>query len=411
MHIKVNTDISLTHLLSRKKQTLVASLGVAVAIGVFIFMISLIIGFNRKSDESLFKSVSHIRIYQDDKLSEPLIREVDKNYTSVIVNPKISNFSKAIINPEKLVLDLKKQDDVTTVTPQVSVNLFYNNGKSQLNGTSSGLNIIDANAMFNIQSTIIAGNIRDLLSLSNGIIIGVGIADKLNIQLNDNISVTSSIGVIKTMKVVGVFKTSNSNVDLTKSYINLSTAQQLVRQSSSYVTDILLNIKNPDKAPKYVTYFSDITGYKAEDWQSANEQVMATKATRRVLLGSMSSAVLLVAAFGIYNIINMTIKEKITDIAILKATGFSGSDVINIFIKESLIMGIIGSTLGVILASIVINFVSGIYVGGDMGNFPIGFEKNIFVLGFFLGIFVTIGAGYIPAKSAANIDPIAIFRK
>jgi lipoprotein-releasing system permease protein len=51
MHIKVNTDISLTHLFSRKKQTLVASLGVGVAIGVFIFMISLVIGFNRKSDE------------------------------------------------------------------------------------------------------------------------------------------------------------------------------------------------------------------------------------------------------------------------------------------------------------------------------------------------------------------------
>lgn len=411
MYLKVNSDISLTHLLSRKKQTLIASLGVGVAISVFIFMISLVIGFNRKSDESLFKSVSHIRIYQDDQISKPLLKEIEKTFTSVIINPKISNLSKAIINPNKLVLDLKKQSDVVTVTPQVSVNLFYNNGKSQLNGIASGLNIIDANSMFNIQSTIIAGNIRDLLSLSNGIIIGVGIANKLNIQLNDNITVTSSIGVIKTMKVVAIFKTSNSGIDLTKSYLTLSTAQQLVRQSSSYVTDILVNIKNPDKAPKYVKYFSDITNYRAEDWQSANEQVMATKATRKVLLGSMSMAVLLVASFGIYNIINMTIKEKINDIAILKATGFSGRDVINIFIKESIIMGFIGSILGLILASIVINFVSGIYVGGDMGNFPIYFEKEIFVIGFFLGIFITIVAGYIPAKSAANIDPIAIFRK
>lgn len=411
MYLKVNSDISLTHLLSRKKQTLIASLGVGVAIGVFIFMISLVIGFNRKSDESLFKSVSHIRIYQDDEISKPLLKEIEKNFTSVIINPKISNLSKAIINPNKLVLDLKNQSDVVTVTPQVSVNLFYNNGKSQLNGIASGLNIIDANDMFNIQSTIIAGNIKDLLSLSNGIIIGVGIANKLNIQLNDNITVTSSIGVIKTMKVVAIFKTSNSGIDLTKSYLTLSTAQQLVRQSSSYVTDILVNIKKPDLAPKYVKSLSELTGYKAEDWQSANEQVMATKATRQVLLGSMSMAVLLVASFGIYNIINMTIKEKINDIAILKATGFSGKDVINIFIKESIIMGFIGSILGLSLASIVINFVSGIYVGGDMGNFPIRFEKEIFIIGFFLGIFITIVAGYIPAKSAANIDPIAIFRK
>jgi lipoprotein-releasing system permease protein len=51
---------------------------------------------------------------------------------------------------------------LVTVTPQVAVNLFYNNGKSQLNGISSGLNIIDANKMFDIQSTIIAGNIRKI---------------------------------------------------------------------------------------------------------------------------------------------------------------------------------------------------------------------------------------------------------
>lgn len=411
MKFKVNTDIALTHLTSRKKQTFIASLGVAVGIGIFIFMLSLVIGFNRKSDEGLFKSVAHIRIYQEDKISQPLIKSITKNYTTVIVNPKISNLSKTLINPEKIISDLKKQEDVTTVAPIVSVNLFYNNGKSQLNGIASGVNIIDANAMFDINSTMVAGDIRNLLTLKNGIIIGVGIANKLNLQLNDYLNVTSSIGVIKVMKVIGIFKTSNSTIDLTKSYINLSTAQQLVKQSSSYVTDIFLNVKNPDKAPNYVSYFSDITGYKAEDWQSANEQVMATKKTRGVLLGSMSMAVLLVSGFGIYNIITMTIKEKINDIAILKATGFSGKDVINIFLKEALIMGIIGSLMGITLASIIINFVSGIYVGGDMGNFPIGFEKNIFILGFFMGIIITLGAGYIPARSAAKIDPIAIFRR
>ncbi len=411
MSFKVNTEIALTHLSSRKKQTIIASLGVAIGIGAFIFMISLIIGFNRKSDEGLFKTVPHIRIYQEDKVSQSLVQEINKGYTAVIVNPKISILSKTLINPTKIIKDLKKQPDVVTVAPQVSVNLFYNNGKSQLNGLASGVNIIEANSMFDIQSTMIAGDIRNLLSLSNGVIIGVGIADKLNLQLNDNLNITSSIGVIKIMKVIGIFQTSNSNIDQTKSYINLTTAQQLVKQSSSYVTDIFLNIKNPDKAPDYVPYFSEITGYKAEDWQEANEQVMATKRTRRVLLGSISTAVLLMAAFGIYNIINMTIKEKINDIAILKATGFSGGDVINIFVKESIIMGFIGSSIGLILATVVINFVSGIYVGGDMGYFPIEFEKEIFVLGFFLGIFITFGAGYIPARSAANIDPIAIFRR
>ena len=411
MKLNVNTDIAFTHLLTRKKQTIIASLGVTVGIGVFIFMISLVVGFNRYSDEALFKAEPHLRIYQDDTLSRPLIKEINPGQTTVIVNPKIANLSNTLVNPEKIIIDLKKQEGVVTVTPQVTVNIFYNNGISQINGEASGVNIIDANAMFNIESTMLAGDVRNLLSTSNGILLGVGIAEKLNIKLYDNINITSSIGVVKMMKVEGIFKTSNSNIDLTKSYINLAISQQLMKESSSYLTDILVNINDPNNAPEYSKRLKKLTIYKVEDWQSANEQSMSNKKTRQVMFGSISLAILLVAAFGIYNIINMTVKEKLNDIAILKATGFSGKDVINIFLKESFIMGIIGTSFGLLLASGLIKFVSGIYIGGDREYFPIGFEPPIFIIGGILGILLTLGAGYIPAIGAAKIDPIEIFRK
>lgn len=188
-------------------------------------------------------------------------------------------------------------------------------------------------------------------------------------------------------------------------------AQQLLHQSTSYVTDILVNIKDPNKAPEYAKRFENLTNYKIEDWQAANEQTMASNKTRKVMFGAISIAILLVAAFGIYNIINMTIKEKLNDIAILKATGFKGKDVINIFIKETLIMGFIGTSFGLVLAAVLIKIVSGIYIGGDREYFPIGFETSIFIMGSIIGMLVTLGAGYIPALNAAKVDPIEIFRK
>jgi len=408
MKFKVNTDIALTHLLTRKRQTLIASLGVTVGIGIFIFMISLVVGFNKDSDESIFKSVPHLRIYFEDEICTPLETKVDSGYLPVIVNPKISNLSNNLINPDKIISDLKMQDDVVNVTQQVSVNIFYNNGKSQINGITSGVDIVEANAMFDIESTMLAGDIRDLLTTPNGVIIGVGIADNLNIQINDYISIISSIGVGKVLKVVGIFKTSNSAIDDTKSYINIAIAQQLLKQSSSYVTDIYVNITDPNKAPNYSAKFSALTGYKAEDWQSANESTMAKKQTRKV---TISFAILLVAAFGIYNIINMTIKEKMNDIAILKATGFSGGDVMNIFIKETVVMGIIGTIMGLILATVLIQILKNVYVGGDVGYFPIDFEKDVYIAGAVIGMIITLAAGFIPARNAAKVDPIEIFKK
>src|ERR1039458_4486707 len=201
----VNTEIALTHILTRKRQTIVASFGVAIGIAIYICLNTLIIGTNRYSDDAIFKTTPHIRVYKEDEISKPLSMEakdtLQKKVTTVIVNPKISNISKNLINPVKLLNDIKKQPEVTAAAAMVTANIFYNNGKSQLTGVGWGVNIIEADAMFDIQSTIVVGSLRTLLNTPNGILIGVGIADKLNIKLNDNISVISSIGVIKLMKV------------------------------------------------------------------------------------------------------------------------------------------------------------------------------------------------------------------
>ena len=411
MKIRVNTEIAITHLLSRKRQTAVAALGVTIGIAVYIFMNSLTTGVNRYSDNAVFKSTPHIRVYKEDEISKPITKENQNGNTIVIVNPKISNLTKNLINPVKLVEDIKKKINVVAIVPTVTVNLFYNNGKSQVDGISSGVNIIEANAMFDIQSTIIDGNLSDLVNTSNGIILGVGIADKLNVKLNDNISITSSIGVIKLMKVVGIFKTSYSVTDKTKSWINLSAAQELLKQGPSYVTDIDVNVKDPATASQFVPVLKELTNYTVEDWQTANETATAGKKMRTVMLLGISLAILLVAAFGIYNILNMTISQKLNDIAILKATGFSGKDVVKIFVGEALIMGIVGTLLGFVCSLGLIDLLSHFYIGGDIGYFPIRFEPTVSIEGIILGIVATVGAGYIPARKAAKVDPIAIFRR
>jgi lipoprotein-releasing system permease protein len=407
MKTDVNTEIAFTHIWSRKRQTLVASLGVTIGITVFVFLNSLLLGFNRFFDATIFKSMPHIRIYKEDEISIPL----DKTKAVVVVNPKILNEAKRLINPQDLVDRFKKQGDVVAAAQWVTVNLFYTNGNSQLQGVSSGANIVEANAMFDIQSTIVEGDIRNLSGVVNGIIIGVGISEKLNVHLNENLSVISSMGVTKVMRVVGIFKTSNSITDKSKSFMNLSAAQQLMREGPSYVTDIYVNVKDPSVVENYRDKFEKLSGYKVEDWKEANETMVAASKMRSVMMRVISTAILLVAAFGIYNILNMTIMQKLNDIAILKATGFSGPDVIKIFVGEAFIMGFLGTCFGLLLASFLVNLLSKVYIGGDIGYFPISFEPPIFLLGAFVGLFVTIGAGFIPARNAAKVDPVEIFRK
>lgn len=102
------------------------------------------------------------------------------------------------------------------------------------------------------------------------------------------------------------------------------------------------------------------------------------------------------------------------DIAILKATGFTGKDVRNIFMIQSLTIGILGSILGLIIGFILSTLISlAPFNGGDVINldhFPVNFSPTYYVVGIVFGILTTALAGFMPSKKAGKVDPIEIIR-
>lgn len=407
--MNINSVIAKTYIVSNKKLTAVAVLGVVLGMSIYIFMNSMMVGFDKSSYASIFKTTSHIRVYKDDEISKPLTLE--QSTTPIIINPKVVPVNNTIINPNLVIETILKQPEVTVVTPQVNSNVFYNNGKSQISGIAVGIKPDEANLMYNIKSFMVEGNFELLKSNPNGIVIGSGIAAKMNLAVNDNLSLTSSKGVNRTFKVIGIFKTNNSNTDKTKSYINISASQQLLKEGTSYITDINVNITDPENAEAVAQKLEALCGYKAEGWKQANETLMAANKMRKMIITFVSLTILLVAGFGIYNILNMTVSQKINDIAILKAMGFKGKDVIRIFVTQAVSIGVMGVIGGVTLATILITLLKRVYVGGDIGYFPIDYETKKFVQGIVIGLIITFFAGYIPAKKAANVDPVAILRK
>jgi len=407
--MNINSLIAKTYIVSNKKLTAVAVLGVLLGMSIYIFMNSMMVGFDKSSASSVFKSTAHIRVYKDDEISKALIHL--NNSKSLIINPKVVPINNTIINPNLVIETILQQKDVVVVTPQVNSNVFYNNGKSQISGLAVGVKPDEANLMYNIKSFMVEGNFDLLKSNPNGIVIGSGISEKMNLRINDNLNLTSSKGVNRTFKVLGIFKTNNSNTDKTKSYINISASQQLLKEGTSYITDINVNITDPENAEVIATKLSEITGYKAEGWKQANESLMAANKMRKIIITFVSLTILLVAGFGIYNILNMTVSQKINDIAILKAIGFKGKDVIRIFVTQAVTIGFLGVIGGVLMASVLITILKNVYVGGDIGYFPIDYEPIKYLQGIVIGLVITFFAGFIPAKKAANVDPVEILRK
>jgi lipoprotein-releasing system permease protein len=407
--VNINAQIAKTYIVTNKKLTGVAVAGVVLGMSIYIFMNSMLMGFDKSSSKSIFKSSPHIRVYKDDEISKPLVNSNGKQM--LLSNPKIVPSKNTIINPAQVIASIQSMKDVQIVTAQVNANIFYNSGKSQITGICSGINPEQADRMYSISSTIVEGNLEALKGNPNGILIGSGVSEKMSLRVNDYVNITSSKGVNKAFKIVGIFKTSNSVIDKSKSYVNILAAQQLLKEGNVYVTDINVNISNPDDAEKIATLIAARTNYKAEGWKQANETLMAAQRMRKIIITFVSTTILLVAGFGIYNILNMTITQKINDIAILKAMGFKGKDVIRIFVTQAVTVGIMGVIGGMIMATVIITLLQHVYVGGDIGYFPITYEVTKYIQGVVVGMIITFFAGYIPAKKAANIDPVEIFRK
>jgi lipoprotein-releasing system permease protein len=410
MKKNINVDIALTHIITRKKQTLVAALGVTIGVAVYFFMNSMDAGFSKFSTDEIFKNSAQIKIYKDDEISKPFANKEDKNVT-VIINPQITTLSKKIINPEDLLKRIKNEPYVTYAIGQVSFDVFYNRGKAQLRGSGIGANMLDYNSMFNTEKYMVSGSTKDLEGNLNGIIIGSGIAEKLNLGLADNITVSSSYGVTKVLKIVGVFSSGNSTTDLQKSFVNVSTAQQFIKEGPSFVSTIFINTPDRENPEKYVPQLQQLTAYKVEDWKTTSADVLTTNKTRETMMGAISFCILLIAGFGIYNILSSTIMQKINDIAILKATGFKGGDVVRIFVYEAVVMGLIGTIIGLGIGSLLISVMAKTYMGPPVGYFPITFQFPLFMKSFMLGTVITFCAGYFPARKAAKVDPVEIFRK
>jgi lipoprotein-releasing system permease protein len=229
MKISVNTEIAITYLSSRKKQTLIASLGVMFGISMFIFMQSLMKGTNDYFEKQSFNNIAHVHIYNENKIADTHIMEryLQDKSIKVLSNPKQVQERQGLINPFGIIAEVKKDTQVVAVSPQVTANVFYTSGNIQLNGIVVGVDIIEHNKMFDLKSDMVSGSIDELQRVTNGIVIGKGIAEKLSLHMGDNITVVSANGDKLIMRVVGIYATTIIQTDNSKSYANISQVQNL----------------------------------------------------------------------------------------------------------------------------------------------------------------------------------------
>lgn len=404
-------------LLARWKQTLVAAIGVTFGITMFVALLSFMTGLNKMLDGLILNRTPHVRLYNEVKpnASQPINRSpiFAGNY-NFISNLKANNARLEIYNIGYIMQSLEKDERVLGFTPRITAQAFFNYGSLDLNGVINGIDVQQESRLFAFKDYVVAGSPEDLKNIPNSIILGKQLAQTMLAQIGDVITITTATGTRYTLKLVGLFQSGINELDKVQSYASISTTQKILNKPGNYITDVAIKMKDMNEAPAAARQFAQLYATSAEDIQTANAQFETGTRVRMIISYSVGITLLIVAGFGIYNILNMMIYEKMDSIAILKATGFSGTDVKRIFLVISLGIGLFGGLAGLVFGFLLSKGISTVPFNTEalptVKTYPINNDPLFYLIGISFSLITTYFAGLLPARKAGNADPVVIIR-
>ncbi len=417
MNYKLILNIAINLIRARLKQSIIAAVGVTFGIAMFITLLGFMNGLNNLLDGLMLNRTPHVRLYNEVKPSvdQPVLISKDyKGNTNFIQSIKPKDRGREIYNSKAIINILKQDKRVIDVAPKVTAPVFFNTGSIEITGVVNGIDVPAEEHLFKVSDYIIEGNVFDLNNENNTIIIGKGLAEKMLVKIGDVIKITTIKGGLVSLKVVGIMQIGIAEIDNTMSYTSLRTAQMLLGESASYITDIQVKLTDVLMAPEVAKEYKDKFKIDVIDAQTANSQFETGSKVRSIISYAVGITLLIVAGFGIYNILNMMIYEKMDSIAILKATGFSGNDVKWIFISLALIIGIVGGLFGLLFGFSLSQIIDMIPFETSslptIKTYPIDYKITYYVIGLTFAICTTAIAGLFPALKASKIDPVEIIR-
>jgi lipoprotein-releasing system permease protein len=383
---------------------------------MFIALLGFMNGLNSLLDGMILNRTPHIRFYNEIKPNpnQPIQRSQEfASDIHSIRSVKPSKSRLAIHNSRSIIQQLEQDPRVLGVSPKLAAQVFFNVGTLDLSSNINGIDGFKETQLFGFEEYVIEGRVEDLDQL-NTIILGKGVDDRMMAKLGDIVQVTTAQGNRIQLKVVGAFQSGLGDFDKTNSYASLATVQKMLGQPASYFTDIQVKLHDFNQAPQLAKELGAIFEVDADDIQTVNAQFETGSEVRTIISYAVGITLLVVAGFGIYNILNMMIYEKLDSIAILKAIGFSPKDVNRIFTSIAILIGLVGSSLG-----LVVGYLLGVLIDHipfetealpTITTYPIDYNPKFYLIGGVFGLLTTYLAGFFPARKASSVDPVEIIR-
>ncbi len=406
-------DLARGMLRRRRRQTLVSVMGVALGVAFFIAIAALMRGFQTYFVSQVIDVAAHITIKDEPREPSPQPAAVEHPDGAVVVRGVRPREAVRGIRAAAEKLAILEAMPGVAAAPILTGQLLLRYGGRDVSASVTGMEPARYARVSNLEKDMQQGSLTDLLRTANGIVIGSGLALRLGVGLGDSVVAVSPRGVTLTMRIVGVFHTGIATFDQGQAY-TLLTTMQIAQDRPNVVNQIVMRLADVTQAEPLARRIEARFGDRTESWEEQAANILTVFVIQNAIMYSVTGAILLVAAFGIYNIISTVVFEKVRDIAILKSLGFTERDIQLLFLVQGLAAGAMGAVLGFVLGALMIEGLAqvrfGIATPGGQDGFILDRDWRLYAIAGFFAVLSAALAAIIPARRASRLDPVQIVR-
>ena len=407
--------IGLRYLRARRQETFISLITVISVLGVMIGVMTLNVvmavmtGFEETLRDRLLGINAHIALLKSgDQLSEY----------------------------EQLVQQVIKQEGVVAASPAIYGQVMLTSGSRVSGVVVRGVDPDRVNAVVDLQRYMKQGSIAGLKQQNPvqvqdrtiklpGVIMGERLAAQLGLFVGSPVQVVSplgsptAIGVIPKLRrfvVTGLLNTGMSEIDSTLVFMGLADAQKFFELGDA-VSNIEIRVDDVNQSREIADRIQRQLGfpYLTEDWTRLWPNLFSALQLEKTVYFLVLLLMVLIGAFNIISTLVMVVMEKRKDIAILMSMGATRASIRKIFLLKGLIIGVVGTTLGLLLGLLVCTLIAQYRFELPKDVFlistvPVRIYFSNFMIVTLSSFVVCLLASIYPARQAAKLDPVEIIR-
>lgn len=379
--------------------------GIAIGVGVIVFMSAMLTSVQTNFTNRVLTSQPQIQLKPPDEVARPL-----RQHDGVVEAAIVQRPTQRILSLDQwqtILSSMRARSDIVVATPSVSGSALGVRGDASRSIGILGIEPDDYFRIVRLPDYIIAG---EPSPGTDDILVGIDLANDLGATVGDKLNVTTGTGGSRILTIRGIFDLGNRGANERNTYVQLRTAQSLLNLIGG-VTEIDLTVADVYAAETVAQDIGAVLPVKAESWIVTNAQFFTAIWAQTLSSLLIRSFVGLSVAFGIAAVLIVSVLQRSKDIGILRAMGSSRGKILRIFLIQGGVLGFLGSLLGSMMGGIAL---FAWYRLARQANgtelFPLVIEPSLFVYSALLATVTGVLAGMVPALRAARLDPVEAIR-